>query len=492
MASSDQTQLVVLGGGPGGYAAAFHAADLGLKVALVDQDTRLGGVCLLRGCIPSKAMITAAEFFDRIRKADRMGIMVKDATLDMKKLAAWRDGVVDELAGGVEALCKQRGIKRIVGRGVLSGTHELTITPPAPPSKGGEKEQVKGGEKEPGKGGEKLGFQNLILAVGSRPLMPPPFQRSDRVLTSDEALQLDTLPESLLVVGGGYIGIELGSCLGALGSKVTVVELLDRLLLGTDEDLVRVVKQHLTKRGVAIHLESKVVETVAHKNKVTVKVQPTEGDAWSQDFDRVLVAIGRKPNTEDLGLDKAGLQADAKGHIAIDEQCRTSVRHIYAIGDCTGNPYLAHRAKRQGIVAAEVIAGKPAAFDNRTIPAVIFSDPEIAYCGLSEEEAKKAGYQVKVGRFRFGASGRAKTLDQQEGFVNVVTEAESEVVLGIRMVGPSVSELLGEATLAVETGAVLEDIIGTIHAHPTLAESLEEAAEAVRGQAIHTYRATRK
>lgn len=471
MPTTDRTQLVVLGGGPGGYAAAFHAADLGLKVALVEQDTRLGGVCLLRGCIPSKAMITAAEFFDRIRRADRMGILVKDVSIDMKKLGAWRDSVVNELAGGIEALCKQRGIKRILGRGVLSGANELTIT-----------------GKE---GSSKLGFENLILAVGSRPVLPPAFGKSDRVLTSDEALLLDTLPESVLVVGGGYIGIELGSCLAALGSKVTVVELLDRLLMGTDEDLVRVVKQHLQKRGVAIHLESKVVETAAHKNKVTVKVQPKDGDAWSQDFDKVLVAIGRKPNTEELGLDKAGVKVDEKGHIGIDDRCRTSVPNIYAIGDCTGNPYLAHRAKRQGIVAAEVIAGKPAAFDNRTIPAVIFSDPEIAYCGLSEEEAKKAGYQVKVGRFRFGASGRAKTLDQQEGFINVVTEAESEVVLGVRMVGPSVSELLGEATLAVETGAVIEDIVGTIHAHPTLAESLEEAAEAVRGHAIHTYRATR-
>jgi dihydrolipoamide dehydrogenase len=390
----------------------------------------------------------------------------------MKKLGAWRDGVVNELAGGIEALCKQRGVKRIVGKGTLSGPNELAIA---------------------GKDGTTtLGFKHLILATGSRPFLPPPFQKSERVLTSDEALLLDHLPESLLVVGGGYIGIELGSCLAALGAKVTVVELLDRLLVGTDEDLVRVVKQHLTKRGVNIHLDSKVLEAVPGKDKVAVKVQPKEGDAWNQDFDKVLVAIGRKPNTEDLGLEVAGVQKDAKGHIGIDQQCRTSVPHIFAIGDCTGNPYLAHRAKRQGIVAAEVIAGKPAAFDNRTIPAVIFSDPEIAYCGLSEDEAKKAGYQVKVGRFRFGASGRAKTMDQQDGFINVITEAETEVVLGIRLVGPNVSELLGEATLAVETGAVLEDIIGTIHAHPTLSESLEEAAEAVRGHALHTVRATKR
>ncbi len=465
---SEQVEVVVIGGGPGGYAAAFHAADLGKKVALIEQESRLGGVCLLRGCIPSKAMISAAEFLDRIRHADRMGLMVKDVRLDMKRLAGWRDGVIDELAQGIEALCKPRGIRRIVGKAYLRGPREVTI------SSNGESTSLQ--------------FQQAILAVGSRPVMPSPFKESDQVMTSDGALALDSVPESLLVVGGGYIGIELGTCYAALGSKVTIVEMLDRLLLGTDTELVRPVQKHLKDRGVAIHLESKVVEATPKGKKVQVKVQPKEGETLTAEFDKVLIAIGRKPNTEEMGLERAGVKLDPKGHIVVDEQCRTSVPHLFAIGDCTGQPYLAHRARRMGVVAAEVIAGKPAAFDNRTVPAVVFSDPEIAYCGLSEEEAKKAGYNVKVGRFRFAASGRAKTLAQTEGFVAVVADADTEAVLGVRMVGPNVSELIGEATLAVETGAVLEDIITTIHVHPTLSEAFQEAAEVVRGHAIHMYR----
>lgn len=466
---SEQVEVVVLGGGPGGYAAAFHAADLGKKVALVDQETRLGGVCLLRGCIPTKAMISAAELYHRVQHADRMGILIKDVQLDMKRLASWRDGIIDDLARGIEGLCKQRGIRRIIGRGHLTGPNELRVS--------GDSESTT------------LRFENAILAIGTRPVLPPPFKKNKRIVTTDEAFAIDTLPESLLIVGGGYNGVELGTCFAALGSKVTVVELLDRLLIGTDIELVRVVRKHMEDRGIAIHLESKVVEVQVVGEKVRVKVQPNTGDAWSGAFDYVLVAIGRKPNTDELGLDRAGVKTNDRGFINVDEQCRTSASHIFAIGDCTGPPLLAHRARRQGIVAAEVIAGKPSAFDNRTVPAVVFSDPEIAYCGLSEEDARKAGHEVKIARFRFAASGRAKTLDQTDGFITVVAEAGTEVVLGVRMVGPHVSELIGEATLAVETGAVLEDLIATIHVHPTLSESLMEAAEAVRGQALHAYRA---
>jgi dihydrolipoamide dehydrogenase len=428
---------------------------------------------LLRGCIPSKAMISAGELLQRIQHADHMGIVVKDAKVDMKKLAAWRDGIVNDLSKGIEALCKPRGVRRIVGKGYLTSANTMQIS--------GEGESLE------------LRFKHAILAVGSRPIVPPPFKLSERVVTSDTALAIDTLPESLLVVGGGYIGLELGSCMAALGSKVTMVELLDRLLPGTTEnDLVSVVSRQLKQRGVDVHVESKVVEAKDDGKKVRVKVQPNSGDAWTADYDKVLVAIGRTPNTDELGLEKVGVKLTEKPKfIAVNEQCRTSIPHIYAIGDCAGQPMLAHRARRMGIVAAEVIAGKPAAFDNRTVPAVVYSDPEIAYCGLSEEEAKKAGYEVKVGRFRFAASGRARTVDQTEGLVIVVAEAGTEVVLGVRMVGPNVSELLGEATLAVETGAVLEDLIATIHAHPTLAEAILEAAEAVRGMAIHTHRITK-
>lgn len=468
-AKGERAELIVLGGGPGGYAAAFHAADLGLKPILIERESRLGGVCLLRGCIPSKALITAADFYERIRHADDMGILVKEVTLDMARLGRWRDKVIADLAAGIDLLCKQRGIRRIVGRGTLADPHQVHV--------------------ETDQGPATLTFDKLILAVGSSTSLPPPFRKSERILTSDEALFLDHVPGTMLVVGGGYIGVELGNCYAAFGSQVVIVELLDRLLSGTDADLVRVLRQRLEQRGVQVHLESRVVEVAETATGVRVKVQPREGDAWEREFDVVLVAIGRKPNTGGLGLERVGVETDAAGHIRVNSRLQTSLPHIYAIGDCTGQPYLAHRAKQQGIVAAEVIAGKPAEFDNRTVPAVIFGDPEIAYCGLSEEEAKKAGYRVKVGRFRFAANGRARTLGQTDGLINVIAEEGTETILGVRMVGPLVSELLGEATLAVETGAVVEDLVGTIHAHPTLSEALQEAAEAVRGHAIHAARA---
>jgi dihydrolipoamide dehydrogenase len=469
----EQVEVAVVGGGPGGYAAAFHASDLGKQVALIEMESRLGGVCLLRGCIPSKALISAAEFYQRIRHAEDMGIVVKDVKLDMKRLGAWRDKIIDDLTKGIDSLCKSRGVQRIVGRARLTGANDLMIAGP-----GGETSHLR--------------FKQAILAVGSRPVMPPPFQKSEHVLTSDEALGLNELPGSLLVVGGGYIGIELGSCFAALGSKVTIVELLDRILVGTDGDLVRFVRKHLEDRGAALHLESKVTECVTRGNKVHVKVEPKEGKEWTGEFDKVLVAIGRRPNTDDLGLDRAGVKLNDKGFIVIDDRCRTNVPHLWAIGDCTGTPYLAHRSRRQGVVAAEVMLGKPAAFDNRTIPAVVFSEPEIAYCGMSEEEARQAGYEIKVGRFSFAASGRAKSLGQPEGMVKVIAEAGTEVVLGVRMVGPNVSELIGEATLAVETGAVIEDLVATIHVHPTLSEAIQDAAEAVRGHSLHSVRVSRE
>jgi dihydrolipoamide dehydrogenase len=464
----ETVEVVVVGGGPGGYAAAFHAADLGKEVALVEQEPRLGGTCLLRGCIPSKAMITAAERFHQTKHSDFMGIVVKDAAIDMKKMGEWRDGVIKNLTTGLDGLCKGRNIRRYVGRGHFTGPNELHISTTGTPTT--------------------LNFKQAILALGSLPVMPALFKRSERVMTSDEALALYHLPKSVLVVGGGYIGIELGSCLAALGTDVTVVEMLDRILPTTEPELVRVVRKALEGRGMKFHLEAKVTEVKEGKDNVAVSVQPKEGAAWTKEYERVLVAIGRKPNTEDCGLERLGVKVE-KGFIGIDEQtCRTNLSHVYAIGDCSGQPMLAHRARRQGIIAAELVAGHQAAFDNRTVPAVIFSEPEIATCGLSEEEAKKAGYEVKLGRFRFAGLGRAMTMGATEGFVLIVADAKTEVVLGVRMVGAHVSELIGEATLAIESGMVLEDLIATIHVHPTLSESIQEAAEAVRGEAIHSVR----
>lgn len=463
----EQVDVVVVGGGPGGYAAAFHAADLGLDVALVEQDSRLGGTCLLRGCIPSKAMITAAEKFHQLAHADKMGIMLSGpAKFDIKRMAGWRDNILKELTGGLDGLVKARNIRYFNGKAYLSGPNELNI------SNGSS---------------VKIHFKRAILALGSRVFMPKPFLRSERVITSDEATNIDYLPESVLVVGGGYIGMELGGCFAALGSKVTVVEMLDHLLPGTDADMTRVVRRRMEAQGVQFQLDSKVTEVVPSKNNVKVTVQPKEGAAWTKEYDRVLVCVGRSPNTEDFGLEGVGVKVE-KGFIQVNAQCQTSVPHIYAIGDCTGQPMLAHRAHRMGAVAAEVLAGKKAAFDNHTIPAVIFTDPEIAYCGLSEEDAKAAGYDVAVGKMFFAASGRAKSMDQQDGFVKVIAEKGSDVILGVRMVGPHVSELLAQATLAVENALTVEDITATIHAHPTLAETLLEATEAVHGMAIHAAR----
>ncbi|GBD36151.1 Dihydrolipoyl dehydrogenase [bacterium HR36] len=461
--AQERTQVVVIGGGPGGYTAAFRAADLGKQVALVDMEKRLGGVCLLRGCIPSKALITAAELADRIRQAAKLGITVNHVQVDMPRLIAWKNSIIDELARGLETLAKSRRITRYVGRATFRSPNEVFIHTADQPVL--------------------LRFEQAIIATGTTPIVPPPFQRSEQVLTSDEALDLKELPSSLLVVGGGYIGIELGTCFAALGSRVTVVEMLDNLLPGTDMELVRVVRKHLDERGVHVHVQSRVTETRLTNGRVQVTIEGPQ--TLRAEFDKVLVAVGRRPNSQDLGLERAGVQTDAKGYIPVNDRCQTNVPHIYAIGDITGPPALAHRARRQGIVAAEVIAGLPAAFDNRTVPAVIFSDPEIAYCGLSEEEAKAAGYRVRVGRFRLAASGRAKTLGPTDGLVLVVADSDSELVLGVRMVGPHVSELIAEAVLAMEMGATLEDLITTIHPHPTLSEALQEAAESARGQAIH-------
>lgn len=464
----EQVDVVVVGGGPGGYAAAFHAADLGLDVALVEEEARLGGTCLLRGCIPSKAMITAAEKYHQLAGLEKMGIsLTGKANFDIKKMAGWRDNILKELTGGLDGLVKARNIRRFEGRAYLSGPSELKIAAAG--------------------SSLKIHFKRAILALGSRVFMPKPFIRSERVITSDEATNIDYLPSSVLVVGGGYIGMELGGCFAALSSKVTVVEMLDHLLPGTDADMVRIVKKHMDGMGVQFQMESKVIGVEPGAKSVKVTVQAKDGATTVTEYDRVLVCVGRSPNTEDFGLETQGVKVE-KGFIQVNAQCQTSVPHIYAIGDCTGQPMLAHRAHRMGAVAAEVLAGKKSAFDNRTIPAVIFTDPEIAYCGLSEEDAKAAGYDVAVGKMFFAASGRAKSMDATDGFVKVIAEKGSDVVLGVRMVGPHVSEMLAMATMAVENGLTVEDITATIHAHPTLAETFLEATEAVHGMAIHAAR----
>jgi dihydrolipoamide dehydrogenase len=379
----------------------------------------------------------------------------------------WKEGILGQLAKGLEQLAARRDIEIIHGHATFTGSRRLRISD--------------------GEAGT-LTFEQAIIATGSRPIHLPGIDiDGERVMTSREALRLRAIPERLLVIGGGYIGLELGSVYARLGSRVTVVELTEQLLPGIDRDLVQVVQQTLRKHGVAMHLRTKVTGLQHEGEHVTVSLAEESGSTSALEADRVLVAVGRRPNTDGLGLEQTRVQLDARGFIQVDAQRRTADARIYAIGDITGEPMLAHKAAREGKVAAEAIAGEPAAFDNVTVPAVVFTDPEIAFCGLSEEQAQAAGYALKVGRFPFRALGRALTLNATDGFVKVIADAEREVVLGIRMVGPNASDLISEAVLAIEMGAQLEDLAASIHPHPTLSEALAEAAEVALGRAIHIY-----
>jgi dihydrolipoyl dehydrogenase len=462
-----ETQVVVIGAGPGGYAAAFRAADLGREVTLIDSAPALGGECLHQGCIPSKALLTATHLRDLIGAAQTMGIRVDGVTVDPAAMNQWKDGILAQLAKGLEQLAARRGIEIVHGHATFTGSRRLRISDGASGT---------------------LSFEQAIVATGSRPLHLPGIEiDGERIMTSREALQLRTIPERLLVIGGGYIGLELGSVYARLGSQVIVVELTEQLLPGIDRDLVQVVQQALRKRGVEIQLHTKVTGLQRRGEHVTVSLAQDSTSTSTLEADHVLVAVGRRPNTDELGLEQTQVKVDAHGFIQVDAQRRTADARIFAVGDVTGEAMLAHKAAREGKVAAEVIAGEPAAFDNLTVPAVVFTDPEIALCGLSEAQARAAGYTVKVGKFPFRALGRALTLNTADGFVKVIADAERELILGVRMVGPNVSDLISEAVLAIEMGAQLEDLAASIHPHPTLSEGLAEAAEVALERAIHIY-----
>ena len=461
------TEVAVIGGGPGGYAAAFRAADLGLEVTLIESADALGGECLHHGCIPSKALLTATHLLDEITAAHVMGIRAQQVSIDPNALGQWKGKILEQLAKGLTQLAERRGVEVIHGKATFTGSRRLRIS---------------------NAGTSSLSFKHAIIATGSHPVSPPGIEiDGERVMTSREAMLVREVPERLLVVGGGYIGLELGSVYARLGSRVSVVEMTDQLLPGIDPDLVQVVQRALQKRGVEMHLRAKVSELRHEGDRVRISVTPEQGQGMTLEADRVLVAVGRRPNTDDLGLERTKVQRDARGIIQVDAQRRTADAHIYAVGDVTGEPMLAHKAAREGKVAAEVIAGEPAAFDNVTVPAVVFTDPEIDFCGLSEEQARAAGYRVKVGKFPFRALGRALTLNHPEGFVKVIADAERELLLGVRMVGPGVSDLISEAVLGLEMGAQLEDLAVSIHPHPTLPEALAEAAEVALQRAIHVY-----
>jgi len=461
-----KADVLVLGGGPGGYSAAFHAADLGLKTVLVDERENPGGVCLHEGCIPSKALLHAARVITEVSEANEFGLEFEEPNLDLERLRSWKNKVVLQLTGGLGKLAKARQVRYIQARARFRDARHVII-------EDSERTEVE--------------FEHAIVATGSKPALIPGVElEDDRVVDSSGALRLPDVPGRLLVIGGGYIGLELGTVYSALGSRVTVVEMLDGLLPGADRDLVRPLAKRLEQVFEGIHLKTQV-ERIRTRDK-GVEVTFAGSHTGTETFDRVLVSVGRKPNSGNLGLEELGIELTSGGFIKIDEQCRTSVANLFAVGDVAGQPMLAHKAMREGKVAAEVIAGKKTAFDNRAIPAVVFTDPEVAWTGLTETEAKAKGIEVKVLRFPWAASGRALTLGRTEGLTKLICEPESGRILGAGVVGVNAGELIAEPTLAVEMAAVADDVALTIHTHPTLSETMGEVAEMFLGNATHVFR----
>ena len=465
--------LVVLGGGPGGYAAAFMAADLGMEVTLVEKDTRLGGTCLLRGCIPSKALLHVGRVVAEVREMQDWGVHFSAPKIDIEAVRDRKEKVIDALTGGLAQLAKRRNVRVVQGQGMFTASNTLEVI-----------------QKDAGS--QTITFDHCILASGSRPARIPAFDiGSSRVMDSTGALQLEDIPESLLVVGGGYIGLEMGTVYAELGSQVSVVELTDSLLPGADRDLVKPLHKRLGGLFEAIRLNTKVTGLKDIGNGVEVSFEGPEGQT-TKTFSRVLVAVGRRPNSDGIGLENTNVVVDAKGFVEVDKQQHTADSHVLAIGDVCGEPMLAHRASHQGKVAVESLHGEPALFEPRAIPAVVFTDPEVAWCGLTEAEAKKTGQEVNIVRFPWAASGRAQTIGRTEGLTKMIFDPQTERVLGVGIVGPGAGELIAEGVLAVETAAVARDLAESIHAHPTLSETIMESAEGAFAQATHVYRPKRK
>lgn len=469
---SQHAEIVVIGAGPGGYPAAFAAADHGKKVVLVNEEQNPGGVCLQRGCIPSKALLHVAKLIHEAADAVEHGLTFGKPKIDLDKLRAFKNGVIGQLTGGIQSLCKARGVTLVQARATFANSNTLNLAKPDGST-------------------EQLTFDKAVIATGSQPAMPPMFAIGDpRVMDSTGALALEDIPKKLLVIGGGYIGLEMGCVYAALGSEVTVVEALPTILAAADRDLVRPLQKRLEGQFKAIHVNTKVLSLTASKAGIVVEMQG-EGLEPKQTFDRVLVSVGRKPNSKNLGLENTKVQIDEKGFIKIDRCCRTADPNILAIGDVAGEPMLAHKATREAKVAIEALVGEPAEFDNIAIPAVVFTDPELAWCGLTETEAKAQERDVKVIRFAWAASGRAQSLARTEGLTKLIIENKTERILGVGIVGAGAGELISEGVLAVETAAVARDLADSIHPHPTLSETLMEAAEAFIGQATHMYRPAR-
>lgn len=460
--------VLVIGAGPGGYVAAIRAAQLGKRTLVADKEF-LGGVCLNIGCIPSKALISASKLYRKAHEAEEIGITFSDVSLDWQKLLQWKRAVVKKLTDGVGVLLKGNKADVLMGAAKLTGPHSAEVR-----AANGSTETVT--------------FQSCILATGSYPLELPGFKfDGKRVVSSTEALEFPTRPKSLVIVGGGVIGLEMACFYANFGTKITVLELLPQLLPGTDAEIARTMERLLRKRGVEVYLEARAKSATPSRDAVKVAFE-AGGRPQEVEADACLVAVGRRALTEGLGLEAAGIERHPKGWVQVNNKLQSNVPHIYAIGDLVGPPQLAHKASKEGIVAAEIIAGKPSLRDFASIPNVIFTDPEIATAGLSEEEAKQAGHDVGVGKFPFSANGRAMTALETEGFAKVVFDRKTRLLLGLHIIGPEATDLISEAALALEMGATVEDVAFTIHPHPTLGEVVMEAAEDAEGLPIHVLR----
>ena len=472
--ADQKTHLAVIGGGPGGYAAAFLAADLGLEVTLIDPEINPGGVCLYRGCIPSKALLHAAKVIDETREARAWGLNFSGLKIQHARLREWKNEVVARLTDGLGQLVKQRKINYLQATAAFQNKRTLAV------------KAVGGGQRS-------LAFKYAIIATGSDTARIPQFELdSDRLLDATAALDLKQIPKKLLVIGGGYIGLELGTVYAALGTKVTVVEMTPGLLPGADRDLVRILQKRMASRMDAILLQTTVKSLRVQKNGIKATLEGPDVDQNARIYDKVLLAVGRRPNSAGLGLANTAIEVDGGGFIKVDAQRRTADKNIFAIGDVAGEPMLAHKASHEGRVAAEVIAGRQIVFEPAAIPAVVFTDPEIAWVGLTEKEAADRRIAHKVVRFPWAASGRAATLDRNDGLTKLVIDPQSERIIGMGIVGSGAGEMISEGVLAIEMGANVTDVGLTIHPHPTLTETIMEAADLYHGTATHFYQSKRR
>lgn len=463
--NSIETEVVVVGGGPGGYAAAFYAADHGKKVLLVERDARLGGVCLNRGCIPSKALLYATHMITEARESAKRGISFQKPEVNLDQLREWKNSIIQKLSQGIAGLAKKRGVEVIQGRGYFEDGQTLRV--------------------ETDQGQQFVKFEQAVIAVGSQSALPKAFDLGNkRIMTSRGALEIEDIPEKLLIVGGGYIGMEMGTVYSALGSKVVMVEAMDGILMGADKDLVKPVVNKAQESFEEIRTQAKVKKMATQGKQILVQMEH-DGKSVEELYDRVLVAVGRRPNCVDMGLENTQVQLDEKGFIQVDDNMRTNESKIYAIGDVIGGVMLAHKASKEARIAVNHILGDNLKPESFIIPAVVFTDPEIAWCGLTESEAKQKNIPVKVAKFPWAASGRALSFDRTDGMTKLILDPESERILGVGITGPHAGEMIAEGVVAIEMGATAEDLANCVHPHPTLSETLMEAAEVFYGKATH-------